>query len=43
MVKKWNHFLWDQEKDKDTHSHYFNSSSLEVLAIADKDEKDIKS
>ena len=30
-------------KDKDTHSHYFNSSSFEVLAIAEKDEKDIKS
>ena len=23
MVKNWNHFLWDQERDKDVHSHHY--------------------
>ena len=34
MVKSWKHCLWDQEQDKDVHSHHLYSIVLEVLALA---------
>ena len=42
MVKSWKNFHWDQEQDKDVHSHHYYYTVLEVLAMAIRDEKEIK-
>ena len=42
MEKSWKHFLQDQEQDKDVHSHHFYLIVLEVLAMAIREEKEIK-
>ena len=42
MMKNWKYFPGDQEQDKDVHSHHYYSTVLEVLAMAIREEKEIK-
>ena len=42
MVKNWKHSPLDQEQDKGVHFHHNYSTVLEVLAIAIREEKEIK-
>ena len=42
MVKSWKNSHWDQEQDKDVHSHHYSSTVLEVLATAIREVKEIK-